>query len=181
MQATQENLTNAQGELARAQGEVAALQRQVDAGTAQRREMQEALGVAQQQFTEEVEQQRKAAAAAEGRHAGEMKRVLLDIDRERASAVRLQKDLEQARRMFSDQTELHRQQMADKQQQADVLRQRLGELDGSLVELRGQRDLLLRDVEGLRLRLERVPAAKVAKVRQTMANTAGTARGNRSK
>jgi len=181
LQATQENLTGAQGELARAQGEVAALQRQVDAGTAQRQEMQEALSAAQQQFTEELEQQRKAAAAAEGRHAGEMKRVLLDIDRERGNTAKRQKDLDQARRMFSDQTEVHRQQMADKQQQADALRQRLGELDGSLVELRGQRDLLLRDVEGLRQRLERVPAAKAAKVRPAKANTTGAAKSNRSK
>ena len=181
LQATQENLTGAQAELARAQGEVAALQRQVDAGTAQRREMQETLNAAQQRFTEELEQQRKVAAATEGRHAGDMKRALLDVDRERGNAAKLQKDLDQARRMFTDQTELHRQQMADKQQQADALRQRLGELDVSFAELRGQRDLLLRDVEGLKLRLERLPAAKVAKVPPAKANAAGLARGNRSK
>ncbi len=181
LQAFQENLTGAQAELARAQGEVAALQRQVDAGTAQRREMQETLSAAQHRFTEELEQQRKVAAAAEGRHAGDMKRALLDVDRERGNAAKLQKDLDQARRMFTDQTELHRQQMADKQQQADALRQRLGELDVSFAELRGQRDLLLRDVEGLKLRLERLPAAKVAKVRPAKAKAADPAKGNRSK
>jgi len=41
--------------------------------------------------------------------------------------------------------------------------------------------LLLRDVEGLKLRLERLPAAKVAKVHPAKANTAGAAKGNRSK
>ncbi len=181
LQATQETLTGTQAELARAQGEVAALQRQVDAGTAQRREMQESLNAAQQRFTEELEQQRKVATATEERHAGDMRRALLDVDRERGNAVKLQKDLDQTRRMFSDQTELHRQQMADKQQQADVLRQRLGELDVSYAELRGQRDLLLRDVDGLKLRLERLPAVKVAKARPVKANTAGAAKGNRSK
>lgn len=179
LQATQEDLTGAQAELAGARGEISALQRQVDAGAVQHRELQETLNATQRRFTEELEQQRKVATSTEERHAGDMRRALLDVDRERGNAVKLQKDLDQARRLFIDQTELHRQQMAEKQQQADVLRQRLGELDVSFAELRGQRDLLLRDVEGLKLRLERLPAAKVSKVRP--AKAADLAKGNRSK
>lgn len=68
--------------------------------------------------------------------------------------------------------------MADKQQQAEVLRQRLSELDVSFAELRGQCDLLLRDVEGLKLRLERLPAVKVAKVRPPKATAPALAKGN---
>lgn len=163
LQATQENLTGAQAELARAQGEVAVLQRQVDAGTAQHREMQEALNVAQQRFTDELERQRAAAGAAEERHAGDMRRVLLDVDRERVNSAKLQKELEQARRMLVNQAELLGRQMTEKQQQAETLRQRNGELEGSVAELRAQRDLLLRDVADLRLRLERLPAAKATR------------------
>jgi len=181
LQANQETLTTAQAELARAQGEISALQRQVDAGTAQHRELQATLNSTQRRFTEELEQQRKVATATEERHAGDMRRALLDVDRERGNAVKLQKDLDQARRLFIDQTELHRQQMADKQQQAEVLRHRLGELEVSFAELRGQRDLLLRDVEGLKLRLERLPAVKVAKVRRAKATAAALAKGNQSK
>ncbi len=181
LQATQEDLKGAQAELAGARGEISALHRQVDAGAVQHRELQETLNVTQRRFTEELEQQRKVATATEERHAGDMRRVLLDVDRERGNAAKLQKDLDQARRLFIDQTELHRQQMAEKQQHADVLRQRLGELDVSFAELRGQRDLLLRDVEGLKLRLDRTPAAKVAKVRPEKATPAALAKGNRSK
>jgi chromosome segregation ATPase len=165
LQATQENLTGAQAELARAQGEVAVLQRQVDAGTAQHREMQETLNAAQQRFTDELERQRAAAGATEERHAGDMRRVLLDVDRERVNSAKLHKELEQARRMLVDQAELLGRQMTEKQQQAETLRQRNGELEGSVAELRAQRDLLLRDVADLRLRLERVPAAKAAPAR----------------
>ncbi len=156
LQATQENLTGAQGE-------VAVLQRQVDAGTAQHREMQEALNVAQQRFTDELERQRAAAGVAEERHAGDMRRVLLDVDRERVNSAKLQKELEQASRMLVNQTELLGRQMTEKQQQAETLRQRNGELEGSVAELRAQRDLLLRDAADLRLRLERLPAAKATR------------------
>lgn len=180
-QATQEDLTGAQAEVAGARGEISALQRQIDAGAVQHRELQETLNATQRRFTEELEQQRKVATATEERHAGDMRRTLLDVDRERGNAAKLQKDIDLARRLFTEQTELHRQQMADKQQQADVLRQRLGELDVSFAELRGQRDLLLRDVDGLKLRLERLPAAKVAKVRPAKAKAADPAKGNRSK
>lgn len=181
LQAIQQQWTDAQADLARAQGEVTALQRQVDAGAAQRRELQDGFNAAQQRLTHELEQQRAAATAADERHAAEMKRMLLDVDRERVNATKLQKELEQARRMFADLTELHRQQISEKQQQAEGLRQRNGELEGSVSELRGQRDQLLRDMDGLRLRLESLSAAKTARVRPVKVNSAGIAKANRSK
>lgn len=181
LQAIQQQWTDAQADLARAQGEVTALQRQVDAGAAQRRELQDGFNAAQQRFTHELEQQRAAATATEERHAAEMKRMLLDADRERVNVTKLQKELEQGRRMFAALTELHRQQISEKQQQAEGLRQRNGELEGSVTELRGQRDQLLRDMDGLRLRLERLPAAKTVRVRPVNAGSAGIAKASRSK
>lgn len=153
------------------------MQRQVDAGTAQHREMQETLNAAQQRFTDELERQRAAAGAAEERHAGDMRRVLLDVDRERVNSAKLHKELEQARRMLVDQAELIGRQMTEKQQQAETLRQRNGELEGSVAELREQRDLPLRDVADLRQRLERLPATKVAPARS--AGSPGIAKMNR--
>ncbi len=181
LQAIQQRLAETQADLARAQGEVTALQRQVEAGVAQRRELQEGFNAAQQRLTHELEQQRVAATAAEERHAAETKRMLLDVDRERVNSTKHQKELEQARRMFVDQTELHRQQMTEKQQQAETLRQRNGELEGSVAELRGQRDQLLRDVDGLRLRLESLPVAKVAPARQVKVRSPGIAKASRPK
>jgi len=122
-----------------------------------------------------------AATAAEERHATETKRMLLYVDRERVGSARLQKELEQARRIVVDQTELHRQQMTEKQQQTEALRQRNGELEGGVAELRRQRDQLLRDVDGLRLRLESLPAAKAAPARQVKAGSPGIAKASRPK
>lgn len=157
-QAIQQRLAETQADLARAQSEVTALQRQVDAGLGQRRELQEAINAAQLRFTHELEQQRTTTAASEERHAASMRRVLLDIDRERGITAKLQKELELARRMVADQAELHRLQLAEKQKQADAFRQKNGELDGSIAELKGQRDQLLREVADLRQRLETLPA-----------------------
>lgn len=94
LHATREKLDSTQADVARAQDEVASLQRQIDTDSAQRREIREALNAAQERFTREIEQQRAVAAATEARHDADMRRVLLDVDRERANAAKLQKELE---------------------------------------------------------------------------------------
>jgi peptidyl-tRNA hydrolase len=105
-------------------------------------------------FTRELEQQRATARAIEERHAGEMKRVLLDVDRERGNAGKLQKEVEQMRRETASQAEAHRQEVLDRQQQLDALRQRNGELEGRAAELLEQRDLQARELEAMRQRME---------------------------
>jgi len=181
LHATREKLDSTQADAARAQGEVASLQRQVDTDSAQRREIREALNAAQESFTREIEQQRAVAAAAEARHDADMRRVLLDVDRERGNAAKLQKELELARRTLAEQAELHRQQTAEKQQQAETLRQRAGELEGSVTELRGQRDQLVRDLDGLRKRLESMSTAKTARARPGRADSTSPAKTSKSK
>lgn len=139
-----------QTSLARAQGEMEAQQRQIDLTIAQRQELQQALATARDQFTRELEQQRMASAAAEERHAADMKRALLDIDRERVQLTRIQKDLEQARRTISDQAEHHRMLVGERQTQAEALRHRNGELEGIVAELRAQRDQMGAEIDGMR-------------------------------
>jgi chromosome segregation ATPase len=153
LRATGEKLTELQSELARAQGEVTAQQRQVDAAAVQRQELQAALNAAQESFTRELEQQRAAARVAEERHAGEMKRVLLDVDRERGNAGKLQKEVEQMRRETAGQAEAQRRELLARQQQLDALRQRNGELEGRAAELLGQRDLQARELDSMRQRM----------------------------
>lgn len=165
-QALQQQLTAAQADFARAQGEVTALQRQVDAGAEQRRELQGALNTSQQRFTQELEQQRAAATLAVERHAADTRRLLLDVDRARENSAKVQKELDLARRVTTDQADLYRQQSSGKQQQMDELRQRNGELEGSVGELRGQREQLLQDVGGLRQRLESMSVAHAELERQ---------------
>ena len=158
---TRDELRTAQGrvmelqsELARAQGEVTAQQRQVEAAAVHRQELQAALNAAQERFTRELEQQRAVATATEERHAGEMKRALLDVDRERGNAGKLQKEVEQMRRETAGQAEAHRRELLDRQQQLDAMRQRNGELEGRAAELLEQRDLQARELEAMRQRME---------------------------
>jgi chromosome segregation ATPase len=181
LHAVREKLNGAQADAARAQGEVATLQRQVDADSAQRRELREAQNAAQERFTREIEQQRAAIVGIEERHDTAMKRVLLDVDRERGNSAKLQKELEQARRSLAEQAELHRQQVAEKHQQAEALRQRAGELEGIVTELRGQRDQLVRDLEGARNRIETMSTAKPSKERPRKSNSASPAKTSKSK
>lgn len=160
--ALQQQVNELQANLARAQGEMAAQQRQIDLAVAQRQELQQALATAREQFTRELEQQRTVSVAAEERHAADMKRMLLDVDRERVQSTKIQKELEQARRALSDQVEHHRMQVAERQTQIEALRHRNGELEGIVVELRTQRDQMGRDIDTLRQQAEAPPLEKVA-------------------
>lgn len=154
LHALQLQWTDSQTDLSRAHGMVSALQREVDAGVTQRRELQDGFGAAQQRFTHDLAQQRATASAGEVRHANDLKRLLLDVDRERVNAGRLQKELEQSRHTLATQTELQHRQLVDKQQAIDTLGQRCGGLEGSVAELRAQRDQLSHALEELRFRSE---------------------------
>ena len=165
LQAIGSQLTDLQAELARTQGEATTLKRQIDAGATQRRELQDDLKATLQRFTQELEKQRVASAGLEDRHAAEMRRLLLEIDRERVTVTKLQKDLALNQRVLADQTDLHRQQIVEKQQQADGLRQRNGQLEGGLTELRTQREQLLLEIVGLRERMSSAPVVKKVRVK----------------
>jgi hypothetical protein len=157
-------MTDVQADLARTQGESATLQRHIETHVAQRRELQESLQTAQQGFTQELGQQRLATAKQEERHAADMRRLLLDVDRARVQASQLQKDLLASQHLQADQTELHRKVVTEKQVQTDELRQRNGELEGSVAELRGQREQLLQDRTNRRPRLVSQPALKKVRI-----------------
>ncbi|MEN9472368.1 MAG: hypothetical protein RLZZ495_457, partial [Pseudomonadota bacterium] len=123
-----QSLQSTQSALNRAQTEMGILQNQVETAMTQRRELQESLNALQQRFTHELEQQRTASAAAAERFATESKRLLLEIDRERTHAAKISKDLNKeidtARAALMEQT------------------QRNAELEGSMAEIRQQRDHL---------------------------------------
>lgn len=178
LRATLVRLSELQGELARAQGEVTAQQRQVDAAVLQRRELQAALNAAQESFTRELEHQRATARAVEERHAGEMKRVLLDVDRERANAGKVQQQVEQMRRETAGQAEAHRQELLERQQQLDALRQRNGELEGRAAELLDQRDVQAREVKAMH---QRMIAAAPRRASSSRAAQRGPAKSKASK
>lgn len=170
----QQQVNELQASLARAQGEMAAQQRQIDLAMAQRQELQQALATAREQFTRELEQQRTANAAAEQRHAADIKRMLLDVDRERVQLAKAQKELEQSRRTLSEQTESHRTQITERQSQIEALRHRNGELEGMVVELRAQRDQMGSEIDSMRQRAEAPPVEKAPSKRRVKRDAAPT-------
>lgn len=147
LQATEASLRSIEQDLAREHGETAALQRQVDDGAQQRRELQEALQITQHRFSHELEQQRRAAAAAEERYNADLRRALLDVDRERSVATKAQKELEQARRTAGEHAEQHRVKLEALQHEHAQLSQKLGVSEGALAEIRSARNALSRQLE----------------------------------
>ena len=131
-QTAQAAVRSTEHNLARGRGETAAMQRQVEYGVKQRGELQEAMQAAQKRFAHELEQQCAATAAAQERHTFDMQRILLDVDRERSAAAKAQQELEQARRVATEQAEKHWAALAALQQERAQLGQRLGEVEGAL-------------------------------------------------
>jgi DNA repair exonuclease SbcCD ATPase subunit len=162
-----------QASLARVQGEAVALQRQVDDALSQRRELQVALKTAQMRLTTEIDQQRAVVAAMEERHATETRRLLVDVDRERTNATKLQKDLEHGRRIQAEQTDALRQECTEVRQQLAITKQRNGELEGAISELRGQRDKLMHDID--ELRFPKTESSKARATRESKARVAAVA------
>lgn len=102
------------------------------------------LGLSQQ--VEQLTVQRKelidGAREADQRAADEHKRLLLEIDRERSQAARVQKELESLRSIHDRATKAQEAAVANAAQQSDQLRQRIGELEVALAATRTERDQL---------------------------------------
>jgi len=102
------------------------------------------LGLSQQ--VEQLTVQRKelidGAREADQRAADEHKRLLLEIDRERGQAARVQKELESLRSIHDRATKAQEAAVANAAQQSDQLRQRMGELEVALAATRTERDQL---------------------------------------
>lgn len=93
---------------------------------------EENLDNARREFADELEKIRESAAMAEARYQAAEKRALLDIDRERTNASRLQKELVAARALLDKKSEDHRDEVAALNHQIGGLRQNGGMLDGML-------------------------------------------------
>ncbi|RTL29921.1 MAG: DNA-binding protein [Burkholderiales bacterium] len=104
-------------------------------------------GLAQQ--VEQLTEQRReltlivdGAKEAEKRAADEHKRLLLEIDRERGQAARVQKELDALRSRHDRAHKAQEAAAAKATQQSDQLRQSIGELEVSLAATRRERDQL---------------------------------------
>lgn len=119
---------------------------------------------AREGFSRDLAKQREAAERAEERLRASEKRALLEIDRERSTATKLQKELDEATRRADRKEADHRRaseamqaQLGDARHQAGVLQGRLDAIQAENVRLQAEM-MALRDAEA-RARESRPSAA----------------------
>lgn len=98
--------------------------------------LETALAEARQAFSIELEKLRDSLRISENRYEASEKRALLEIDRERTTATKAQKELAQERKAGADLIERQRNEYAALQRELGDLRQKLGVAEGSLTRMR---------------------------------------------
>lgn len=83
-----------------------------------------------------------AYKSAEERHQGDLRRVLLDVDRERTALAKLQRELEQLRRSAAEEVERHSARVQKLESELMQVRQKLSGAEAALTEARAAGDQL---------------------------------------
>ncbi|WP_319238468.1 DNA-binding protein [uncultured Propionivibrio sp.] len=130
-----------------------ALKHQLASAEQQRRALEISLDDARQQFASELEKQRDALKRSEERLEGTEKRALLEIDRERQLACRVQQELRQLRQTFQETLERHTVETAGQQKTTAELRERLGVADGLLQAQKERQAEIVAQLNALREQL----------------------------
>ncbi|MBA3996237.1 MAG: ATPase [Candidatus Accumulibacter sp.] len=102
----------------------------------QQSSLEAALAEARHDFTAELEKLRQALLRSEERCDDSEKRALLEIDKERTVAVKLHKELAQARHNHQETEDRNRAEVTQLQHNLGELRQELGIAEGALQEIR---------------------------------------------
>jgi chromosome segregation ATPase len=150
-----------QAELMQAKDQISMLQQQLAAEKTARDMLEEQLAQAQDDiaahrqanesarhyFAAEIDKLRGEAQLAEERSRSAEKRALLEIDRERSAAGKLQKELDAARSEAARAAEQHRIDIAALQQQLGDVRQQSGKLEGQLQAAKTHSEHLLVDYQ----------------------------------
>ena len=113
-----------------------ALQDQLDLAQQGEQKLQRALETARHDFAAELDKLRVDGTLAQERLKAAETRALLEIDRERQAAARLQKELDTANRKTEQGSVRHRDDVQKLQAQVGNLRQQVGVLEGKLDALR---------------------------------------------
>ncbi len=133
---------------------IAALETQLHSARSENAGLLQKLEEARRDFGLELEKLRAASNLAEERFRASEARALMEIDRERTTTAKSEKELEACRTAVDQASERHRIELAAMQEQLGGLRHRAGELEGSLRAVTASRDLALEDLNGLRGVLE---------------------------
>ena len=123
-------------DLAAERASKAVLTAQLEAADRQQTVLEAALAEARHEFAAELEKLRQALQRSEDRCDASEKRALMEIDRERTVANKLQKDLSQARQIQQEVEEKHRVERMALQAELGNARQQLGVAEGTQQEMR---------------------------------------------
>jgi chromosome segregation ATPase len=160
-EALRKDRESSQADLAQAREQIGKLQQQLAAAAAARDGLNAQLSQAQSDitacrhanersrhdFAAEIATLRQESQLAEERSRAAEKRALLEIDRERSAAAKLQKELEVAHGQITRIAEQHRLEVLALQQQLGDMRQRGGQLEGHLEGAKGHGEQLVRDLQ----------------------------------
>jgi hypothetical protein len=130
-------------------GEIAtrvALESQLMSAQQASEKQQSAMNDARRDFTSELEKVRSTLKITEDRYQAAENRALLEVDRERTIAAKLQKELELTRIAASNTTERYRLEIGELQVQIGNQRQRIGHFEGELQAAVSIRDQLRSDL-----------------------------------
>jgi len=112
--------------------------------------LQRANDEARREFSVELDKFRALGQQAEERLLAAEERSLLEIDRERQAAVKLQKELDTVRGIASQTADRDRAELAACQEQIGSLRQQTGRLEGSLQAVTVAKNQLATELDGVR-------------------------------
>lgn len=112
--------------------------------------LETAVAEARRDFAAELKKLREALQRSDERYEAAEKRALLEIDRERILAAKLQKELSQLRQDHLETTEQHRSEVTQLQSNLGETRQKLGVAEGALQEMRARNQHLAEQLQFLR-------------------------------
>ena len=136
LDAAQTRITELDQALAVSIAAASTLQEQLRLAQQGEQQLQRALETARHDFASELDKLRADGKGAQERLKAAETRALLEIDRERQAATRLQKELDAANRKVEQGSTRHRDDVQKLQTQLGNLRQQVGVLEGNLDALR---------------------------------------------
>ncbi len=129
----QERLLGLERQLAAERANSGSLRTQLEGSGQQIESLNRAIGDARREFASELEKQREALDRAEERFLGSEKRALLEIDRERTAANRLQREVEQLRQAGVEADDRHQVALDDYRMKLNDVLQKLGQAEGMVL------------------------------------------------
>lgn len=175
IQAATERALQMDRELAIEQAGKESLTTQLAAALRQHASLENALADARSDFADELEKLRQALQKSEERHEAGGKRALLEIDRERTAAAKVQKELANFRESQLEFAERHRTQVDLLQSELGAARQNAGVAEGTLHEMRAIYQQQTEQLQSLRATLLEGETRKTALERDLVASQAKVA------